>query len=42
MTVDCVQRTEAVHKVRDARGEGVRGVTDCDRGRDLRACDVTL
>ena len=33
----------AVHKVRHALGEGVReGVTVCDRGRGLRACDVML
>ena len=33
----------AVHKVRHARGGGVReGVTVCDRGRGSRACDVTL
>ena len=32
----------AVHKVRHARGEGVRkGVTVCDRGGNSRACDVT-
>src|SRR6218665_2646779 len=29
----------AVHKVRHARGEGVReGVTVCDRGEGVRAC----
>ena len=34
----------AVHKVRHARGEGVReGVTACDRGGgQARVCDVTL
>ena len=33
----------AVHKVRHARGEGVReDVTVCDRGKGPRACDVTL
>jgi len=33
----------AVHKVPNARGEGVReGVTVCDRGERSRACDVTL
>src|SRR6218665_1803206 len=36
-------RFGAVHKVRHARGGGVReGVTVCDRGRGSRACDVTL